>query len=104
MPDHYTSPHPLPEGRERELLGILQEEAAEIVVAVSKALRFGLADGYPGTDRVNRLDIAAEIGDLLGVMDMLTVEGVYLNEETLLAHRMNKRAKVERFLQSKRGE
>lgn len=53
------------------LLTCLAEEAGEVVQAVTKALRFGLKDGYPGTDRTNEQDIQDEFAQLLAVMEML---------------------------------
>lgn len=55
------------------LLAVLAEEAGEVVQACGKALRFGLADGYPGTDRTNASDIATEIAHLNAVADMLNL-------------------------------
>lgn len=57
------------------LLICLSEEAGEIVQACAKALRFGLTDGYPGTDRTNATDIAIECSDLITVLDMLHARG-----------------------------
>jgi NTP pyrophosphatase (non-canonical NTP hydrolase) len=56
--------------KNEHLLTCLAEECAEIQQAVSKALRFGLKGGYPGTDRTNADDIAAEITDLMAVISM----------------------------------
>ena len=55
--------------RTEHLLACLAEECAEVAQAVGKALRFGLDDGYPGTDRKNADDIAKELNlnDLSGV-------------------------------------
>lgn len=64
MSDRYISQHPKPTPYQREILTIVMEEAAEIIQAASKILRFGLGDGYPGTDRTNTQDLAKEIGEL----------------------------------------
>ena len=53
------------------LLVCLAEEAAELQQAVSKALRFGLSDGYPESATTNRHDIEREFIDLLAVMELL---------------------------------
>lgn len=53
------------------LLVCLAEEASEIIHSVSKALRFGLNDGYPGTNRTNAQDIQKELSDLQIVAMML---------------------------------
>lgn len=88
------------------LLVILSEESHEISMvagrigqAASKALRFGLADGYPGTYRTNRADLVTEINDLIALCEMLTEAGIALpglfDREAIEA----KKAKVTRFLE-----
>lgn len=62
--------------KQEHLLTCLAEEAGEIVQAVGKALRFGLKDGYPGTDRTNEKDIQTECNHLIAVMEMLIDSGV----------------------------
>jgi len=59
------------------LLTCLAEEAGEIVQACAKALRFGLDDGYPGTDRTNAGDIDLECTHLWTVRKMLAERGVF---------------------------
>lgn len=61
---------------DEHLLVVLQEEALEVAHACSKALRFGLDDGYPGTDRTNRSDLEKEIIELQGMIAMLTRRGI----------------------------
>ena len=58
------------------LLVCLIEECAEIQQAASKALRFGLKDGYPGSDTTNSQDIALEITDLIAVIDLCRDHGI----------------------------
>lgn len=62
------------------LLATLAEEATEVAQACTKALRFGLEQGYPGTDRTNRGDIGRELADMRGVIEMLSAEGVVFPE------------------------
>ena len=50
----------------------------EITQAASKGLRFGLDDGYPGSERTNRDDLVKEVNDLLGVLQLLEEYGVDL--------------------------
>ena len=59
----------------QHLLTCLAEEAGEIVQACGKALRFGLDDGCPGTDRTNASDIAKECTDLMAVLELLNEHG-----------------------------
>lgn len=62
---------------QEHLLVCLAEECAEIQQAVSKALRFGLDDGYPGADTTNAEDIAREIIELSAVVDLCKAQDVF---------------------------
>jgi hypothetical protein len=71
---------------QEHLLVCLMEECAEIAQvatritqAAAKALRFGLDNGYPGTDRTNRADLVREINDLMGVIEAIQEAGVELS-------------------------
>ena len=77
------------------LLTCLAEEAGEIVQACGKALRFGLDDGYPGTDRTNAGDIATEIAHLKAVAGMLDLHADK-SEGTLMDDKI---AKVREFME-----
>jgi hypothetical protein len=59
------------------LLTCLAEEAGEIVQACTKALRFGIYDGYPGTGRTNAADIDLECIHLWTVRKMLVERGLF---------------------------
>ena len=54
------------DNRLMETLGILQEECAEVIQAVSKYRRFGES---------NRMSIETEIGDLLCIVAILESQG-----------------------------
>lgn len=56
-----------------DLLDLLIEEAAEVIHAASKVKRFGWNRTEPGYGH-NGKQLAAEIGDLLGVIDGLSLE------------------------------
>ena len=58
------------------LLTCLSEECSEVQLAISKANRFGLLDGYPGTNRTNQGDLIKEFNDLLGVIEVLKETGI----------------------------
>ena len=62
--------------RLEHLLIKLIEECSEVIKATSKALEFGLDDGYPNTDRTNLKDIKNELNDLFAIIEMLYSEGV----------------------------
>ena len=88
---------------QEHLLVKLAEECAEVIHAVSKALNFGLNDGYPGTDRTNVLDIYIEILDVVAIIDMLNNynTGLPVLNVTQLAdheHIFTKYAKVTEYI------
>lgn len=56
--------------KEKEILDILQEECAEVIVAISKINRFGLDNIKPNKELTNRQHLAEEIGDLLAMVDL----------------------------------
>lgn len=60
------------------LLTCTAEEGGEVSQAAHKALRFGLDDINPKTQRTNRADIVAEFNDLVGVLELLQEQGVEL--------------------------
>lgn len=57
--------------REQHLLTVLAEECAEVAQRAAKAARFGMDEVQPGQDLNNKQRIEQELGDLLGVADML---------------------------------
>ena len=73
-----------------ECLILLIEECGEVIQAATKCLRFGFDRDQPGYG-VNSLVLAAEVGDLLGVIDALP-----LNRESVALFRSKKMAKAER--------
>jgi hypothetical protein len=96
----YITPHDLPTPHERELLTILSEEAAEIIVAASKLQRFGRDDGYPGTVRTNGSDLGAEIGDLEELVDRIVAAGL-TTRAAIAAGKAHKAKKLSVYLQTK---
>jgi len=62
--------------KQAELLAMLAEEAAEIGLAAMKILRHGYESYHPDRPtRTNRLDLAHEIGDLIGIMRRMVADG-----------------------------
>jgi len=67
------------------MLTCVAEECSEVAQislrlaqAANKALRFGLHDGYPDTERTNRNDLVREFNDLVGALEGLQECGVEL--------------------------
>lgn len=57
-------------------MDILQEECAEVIVAVSKISRFGIDNYKPGKPLTNRQHLTDELGDLQAMIDLCIEHGV----------------------------
>lgn len=57
--------------KQKEALDILQEECAEVIVAISKISRFGLDNYKPNKPLTNRQHLAEELGDLQAMIDLM---------------------------------
>ena len=84
--------------RTEHLLTCLAEECAEVQQAIAKAQRFGLDDGYPGTDRTNKGDLESELTDLFAVLEMLEDDGILKCDESRRKEIDRKKAKVCEFM------
>ena len=63
--------------RTEHLLTCLIEECAEVQQAIAKALRFGLDDHHPDNPMLtNGNEIAIELTDLLGIVELLEDAGI----------------------------
>ena len=82
--------------RIEEVLGILQEECAEVVQAVSKCNRFGLDNRKPGKPLTNAEHLEVELGDLLAMVDILLEQGV-LKQANLDTAIKNKKEKLKKW-------
>jgi NTP pyrophosphatase (non-canonical NTP hydrolase) len=82
--------------RNREVLDILQEECAEVIVAVSKISRFGLDNFKPGKPKTNREHLAEELGDLQAMID-LCIEFNLVGSEQISIAADNKIAKLKQW-------
>ncbi|MEW8253726.1 MAG: hypothetical protein AB2747_05190 [Candidatus Thiodiazotropha taylori] len=80
------------------LLTCLAEECAEIQQAVSKALRFGLDDGYPDADTTNAQDIAREYIDLMAVVDLCREHGIIKHPKKAKLMYGAKQMRVKQFM------
>ena len=78
----------------KEILTILQEECAEVIVEVSKCFRFGPDQMMEGVDVTNIQRLQKELGDLLAMVELLTDKDVGVNIEGL---ELAKKAKFEKL-------
>ena len=77
----------------KEAMDILQEECAEVIVAVSKISRFGIDNYKPGKPKTNREHLEEELGDMLAMIDILQEMGVV----SLSNMEVAKQAKIEKL-------
>jgi NTP pyrophosphatase (non-canonical NTP hydrolase) len=66
--------------KQNEILDILQEECAEVIVAISKIRRFGIDNDYKegGTQREH---LVQELGDVTLLIDLLKSHQVFTESE-----------------------
>jgi NTP pyrophosphatase (non-canonical NTP hydrolase) len=72
------------ENQLKEITGILQEECAEVIQAVSKVNRFGLDNFKPGKPKTNRQHLEEELGDLVAMINIMC-ETKLVNEHSIEA-------------------
>lgn len=64
-------PTTLRQAQTNYLLDKLQEEAAEVIQAVSKIRRFGESNAHPDRKTTNKQDLVIELEDLLAILAAL---------------------------------
>jgi hypothetical protein len=83
--------------RQREVLVIVQEEAAEVIQEISKVFRFGIDDNHrDGMTHRNRLE--TEIGDLLCMIDLM-VDSRLIDPTAVEMARQHKVSKLRKYSQ-----
>ena len=80
----------------REILTILQEECAEVIVEISKCFRFGLDQMMEGMDVTNIQRLQKELGDLQAMIELLVDNKVGVTTQGL---KEAKKAKFEKLKQ-----
>jgi NTP pyrophosphatase (non-canonical NTP hydrolase) len=80
----------------KEILTILQEECAEVIVEVSKCFRFGPDQCLENTDVSNIQRLEKELGDLQAMLELLIDAKVGVTTQGLKAA---KKAKFEKLKQ-----
>lgn len=86
---------------EQNLLIQLMEECAEVQHACVKALRFGLHDSAPYAETNNLFAIRRELGDLLGVLQVIN-DTTEISTEIPPAWVSAKISKIEQYLRHSR--
>ena len=80
--------------RQREIMVITQEEAAEVIQEISKIFRFGIDDSHRD-GMTHRQRLTTEVGDLLAMVDLL-VDSRVLDPSMI---EMAKQAKTDKLRQ-----
>jgi len=80
----------------KEILNILQEECAEVIVEVSKCFRFGPDQMMAGLDVTNMQRLQKELGDLQAMIELLIDNKVGVTTQGL---KEAKKAKFEKLKQ-----
>lgn len=90
--------------KNQHLLDILSEECAEVIKEVSKALRFGTEDFYPGdpNEETNATLISREFIEAIAVRNMLVEAGVLTIPEDAYEIGEAKKARVLEYLEYSR--
>ncbi len=65
----------------REILIILQEECAEVIVEISKCFRFGPDQMMQGVDETNIQRLQKELGDLLAMVELIMEQNVGITHQ-----------------------
>jgi NTP pyrophosphatase (non-canonical NTP hydrolase) len=81
----------------REILTILQEECAEVIVEVSKCFRFGPDQMMEGVDVTNIERLQKELGDLLAMVELLVDNNVGITDQKLIEAKMKKFEKLKKW-------
>lgn len=77
----------------QEILDILQEECAEVIVEVSKCRRFGLESRHYKTNVIHKEMLEREIADVLTMVDLLIDRGI-IDQEKIKAAKEEKTNKL----------
>jgi NTP pyrophosphatase (non-canonical NTP hydrolase) len=80
----------------KEILTILQEECAEVIVEVSKCFRFGPDQMMAGLDVTNMQRLQKELGDLQAMIELLVDNKVGVTTQGI---KEAKKAKFEKLKQ-----
>ena len=78
----------------KEILTILQEECAEVIVEVSKCFRFGPDQMMEGTQVTNIQRLEKEIGDLQAMIQLLVKQKVGVSQDGINIAKNKKFEKV----------
>ncbi len=81
----------------KEILQILQEECAEVIVEISKIMRFGPDQCKPDSDITNILALQKELGDVQAMVELLVKARVGVTSNGISDAKKNKFEKLKRW-------
>ena len=81
----------------REVLTILQEECAEVIVDISKCFRFGPDQIMEGQELTNLQRLEKELGDVQAMMELLVDCKVGITNQGLFEAKMKKLKKLKQW-------
>ena len=81
------------DAKTQEILDILQEECAEVIVEISKCRRFGLESQHYKTNVIHKEMLEREIADVLTMVDLLIDRGI-IDQEKIKAAKEEKTNKL----------
>lgn len=81
----------------KEILQILQEECAEVVVAISKCFRFGPDQCRPDSDETNIKRLEQELGDVQAMIELLVKKKVGVTNNGIADGKKLKFEKLKKF-------
>ena len=81
----------------KEILTILQEECAEVIVEVSKCFRFGPDQMMQGVNVSNIQRLEKELGDLLAMVELLVDKDIGVSTDGLEIARTAKFEKLKQW-------
>jgi NTP pyrophosphatase (non-canonical NTP hydrolase) len=81
----------------QEILTILQEECAEVIVGISKCFRFGPDQILKGQDLTNLQQLQQEIGDVKAMVELLVDLNIGVSNQGIDEAKQNKFKKLKQF-------
>lgn len=81
----------------REILQILQEECAEVIVEISKIMRFGPDQCKPNSEETNIMALQKELGDLQAMIELLVKAKVGITVNGMSTYKKMKFEKLKRW-------
>ena len=83
------------DSKQREILIITQEEAAEVIQEISKVFRFGIDDSHRD-GMTHRQRLTTEVGDLLAMIDLM-LDSKMIDPAQLEMAKQAKTAKLRKY-------